>query len=73
MSPTIETWNINPLDTGPIYPFVGWETGMFVACAAFWVAFMVWKFRSESTKYAGQVRNLRNSDELHRLLNENND
>jgi hypothetical protein len=73
MNPTIETWNINPLDTGPIYPFVGWETGMFVACMGFCVAFMVWKFRSESAKYASQVRDLRNSNRLRRLLDENND
>ena len=73
MNPTIETWNVNPLDTGPIYPFVGWEMGMFVACTAFCVAFLVWKFRTESAKYAAQARDLRNSNDLHRLPDGNND
>lgn len=68
MNPTIETWNINPLDTGPIYPLVGWEMGMFIACAAFCLGFMVWKFRTESAKYAVQTGDLQKSDELHRLL-----
>ena len=68
MNPTIPTWSGNPLDIGPIYPFVGWEMGMFVACAAFCVGFMAWKFRMENEKYATHARGLRNSNELHRLL-----
>ena len=73
MSPTIESWNINPLDTGPIYPFVGWETGMFAACVAFSVGFLVWKFRTESAKYASHAQDLRKSNELYRLLDHNDD
>ena len=73
MNPTIKTWNVNPLDTGPIYPFVGWETGMFIACSAFFVAFMVWKFRTERAKYTSQSIALRNSNALHRLLDKNLD
>jgi len=72
MNPTIETWDINPLETGPIYPFVGLETGMFIACIAFSVAFMVWKFRTESAKYAAQARDLRSSG-LRGLLDDHDD
>ncbi|MEO2034879.1 MAG: hypothetical protein ABGZ35_22595 [Planctomycetaceae bacterium] len=68
MNPTIETWNVNPLDTGPIYPLVGWEMEMFIGCAAFCLGFMVWKFRTESAKYAAQTVDLQKSNELHRLL-----
>ncbi len=70
MGPTgpIESWNINPIDVGPIYPFVGWEILMFVASVAFCVAFMVWKFKTESAKYAAKAQELRESDELAKTL-----
>ena len=61
MDPTIKNWNINPLDVGPIYPFVGAEMLMCAACAAFCAAFMIWKFRMETAKYASSARKLRRS------------
>ncbi len=64
----IESWNINPTEVGPIYPFAGWELLMVAVCVAFFVAFMVWKFVSENAKYAEQVRQLHASDELARAL-----
>ena len=66
----IDSWNVNPLDVGPIYPFVGWEMLMFVASVAFCVAFMVWKFKTENAKYAAKARELRESDELASALEE---
>jgi hypothetical protein len=71
MSPTIESWNINPLDVGPIYPFVGWEGPMCAAGLAFCVAFMVWKLRTENAKYSAAAEKLRNSNELQEALNTN--
>ena len=68
MNPTIESWNVNWPDVGPIYPFLGGEFLMFAACVAFFVAFLIWKFRSESAKYAANARKLRESNELHRAL-----
>ena len=68
MDPTIKNWNINPLDVGPIYPYVGAEMLMCVACAAFCAAFMIWKFRMEAAKYASSARKLRESDELQKSL-----
>lgn len=60
----IENWNVNPTEVGPLYPFVGSEMLMIVVCAAFFLAFMVWKFATENAKYAEQVRNLRASGDL---------
>ena len=68
MSPTIETWNINPFDVGPIYPFVGWEGPMFAAGLAFCAAFMAWKLRTENAKYTAAAEKLRNSTELQAAL-----
>jgi hypothetical protein len=64
----IESWNVNPFDVGPLYPFAGWETWMFAACVAFCVVFMYWKFATESAKYRIRARTLRESDELARVL-----
>ena len=60
----IESWNVNPMDVGPIYPFEGWESLMFTASVAFCIAFMVWKFATESATYAEKARQLRESDDL---------
>lgn len=64
----IESWNVNPIDVGPIYPFVGWEALMCLVCAAFFVLFMVWKFLTENAKYAQATRRLRESNELAKNL-----
>lgn len=60
----IESWNVNPIDVGPIYPFVGWEPLMCLVCVSFCVLFMAWKFLTESAKYAQATRHLRESNEL---------
>jgi hypothetical protein len=64
----IQSWQINPAEVGPIYPFAGWEILMLVACLAFGVMFMVWKFNSESANYAQKSRQLRESGELAKIL-----
>ncbi|MEO1995747.1 MAG: hypothetical protein ABGZ17_10780 [Planctomycetaceae bacterium] len=61
MSPTIESWTENPANIGPLYPFVGWEVPMGVACAAVCVGFLVWKFRSENAHYEDMVRRLKDA------------
>ncbi len=71
MNPTIESWNVNWPDVGPIYPFLGGESLMFAACVAFFVAFLIWKFRTENAKYATASRKLREPNELHRALTMN--
>ena len=68
MSPTIETWNLNPSDVGPLYPLAGWEERMFVACALFCIAFLVWKFATESTQYAAKAERLGRPGELSSAL-----
>ena len=60
-----------PLEIGPIYPFVGWEIWMFLACVLFCIALTVWKIRSESAHYAEKVRSLKETGELSRILRAN--
>lgn len=61
MTPTLESWNNNPLDIGPMYPLVGTEVAMVLACFAFCIVFMVWKFRTEGDKYRKQTARLHDS------------
>ena len=60
----VESWNVNPIDVGPIYPFVGWETLMFAACVAFCIGFIVWKISTETANYAAKAQQLRDPNEL---------
>lgn len=55
----VHSWNVNLSELGPIYPFVGWEGTMLAVCAAMCVAFMIWKFATETAKYAERVEELR--------------
>ena len=70
MNPTIESWQTNPFQVGPIYPLVGWEFSMFAACVVFCVAFMIWKFATENAKYAAKAERLRKPGELDAVLSE---
>lgn len=51
----IQTWNLNPADVGPLYPFVGWEGVMTVIAVALWLGFHVWHYRKETA----DLRNMR--------------
>ena len=65
---SIASWETNPLEIGPMYPFVGWEVAMFIACVAFCLAFTIWKFVSEHRHYMTKARELRESGELERIF-----
>ncbi len=55
----VTTWQGNPLELGPLYPFLGAETLMFGVSVAICVAFLVWKLISENTKYKEQAKKIR--------------
>jgi len=61
----IVTWQGNPLELGPLYPFQGAETLMLGACAAVSVAFLVWKMIAENNKYNRQAKNIRQGANHH--------
>ena len=68
----IESWNVDPAELGPIYPFTGWTVFMFVACVGFCVGFMVWKFVTENAGYAARAVELRDSEEMQNRLSADN-
>ena len=57
MTSPIDSWS-SPTNLGPLYPLVGYEFVMFIACAAALLGFLVWKFRSEHTQYRQMVAEL---------------
>ena len=58
MIPTIESWQTNPLEVGPIYPWVGLEVWMVIAAALFCLFFLAWKLSSENSRYDHMSREL---------------
>lgn len=47
----VSSWT-SPEALGPIYPFLGWEGAMVVACLALWLGWTVWQWRLEEADYA---------------------
>lgn len=43
----VSSWQVNPLDLGPLYPFVGFEFVLVGICAMFWIGYTVWQIRFE--------------------------
>ena len=59
---TIDSWAGNPLEVGPIYPWVGAEVVLFLIGLALWVGWMVWQIKSEADVYSREARRLRKRD-----------
>lgn len=47
----IDSWTNNPLDVGPLYPFVGWEMALFVVCLILWIVYTIWQIRFERNHF----------------------
>ena len=58
---TIESWAVNPLEQGPLYPFAGFEVLLFAVAAALWLAWTVWQFRNESATIEKEFQQLTSS------------
>jgi len=59
----VNTWQGDPLELGPLYPFLGSETLMYGVAVAICVAFLVWKLKSENTKYKRQAKKIQQGEE----------
>jgi hypothetical protein len=55
----VESWQGNPLDLGPIYPFPGLEVLLFIVCVAAWIGWTVWQARLENATYAREAETLK--------------
>ena len=59
--PTIESWAVNPLEQGPLYPFAGIEVLLFLVSVALWLAWTVWQFRNEGATIEKESQQLTGS------------
>ena len=56
---TIKSWADNPLEVGPMYPWVGWEVVLFLVSLALWFCWMVWQIKTESEAYSQEAQRLK--------------
>jgi hypothetical protein len=70
MTGNFGNWDGNITDIGPIYPFVGAEWLMVILLLVFWIAWHVVQVRSETRQHEEEARNLRQGDNLYRVLQE---
>ncbi len=60
----IENWLGNPLEIGPMYPFVGLEIALFVVSFALTIVYMIWQLRLEARTYEKEARALASQADL---------
>lgn len=65
---SVENWDGNVTDLGPIYPFVGWEGFMVLLCVIIWVGWHIWQIRMENRRLDEQCRELRQSGSLQKAV-----
>ncbi|MFZ5791743.1 MAG: hypothetical protein ACOY3L_13710 [Pseudomonadota bacterium] len=63
-----ENWHGNMLDIGPLYPFVGSEGLLTIIGFAFWIVWMIWQWRMESSNYEDDMQTLKQNDNMSRAL-----
>ena len=58
----INSWAVNPQAIGAMYPFVGWETLMFILLVLFWLTWTIWQFRREAAALEKAAQALHEED-----------
>lgn len=64
MSTGIETWNMNLLDIGPMYPLPGWETLFALIGIVTWIIWHLIQIRLENSVYEKEERHYFNKEML---------
>jgi len=68
MSTGIETWNVDLLTIGPMYPFPGTEVLWVVIGLATWVIWHIWQFRLENSNFEDDLKTLKQGDNMTKAL-----
>ncbi len=66
----VETWAVDLVTVGPIYPMVGSEVVLWIIGMALWILWHIWQGRHESITYAEERRNLDTPEKLERAMTE---
>ena len=67
----VESWGGNPMELGPLYPFVGAEMFLFIICFALWVVYTIWQMKFETARYDQEAQALAESDRLADTIQKN--
>jgi hypothetical protein len=66
----VETWAVDLVSVGPIYPMVGSEVVLWIIGIVLWVLWHIWQGRHENATYAEERRNLDTPEKLHKAMTE---
>lgn len=72
MSTGIETWNMNLLDIGPMYPFAGTEVFWALIGIATWIIWHILQIRSENRVYDEEEKKFSDKGALHKAMHASN-
>jgi len=68
MSTGLTTWHINPLDLGPLYPFVGSEMFWVLLGLATWIVWHIVQIRGEEATMGREDELFKDSERLVRAM-----
>jgi hypothetical protein len=66
----VESWAGRILDIGPIYPFVGSETFLFILGLIFWVGWHIWQTRIETKEFEEDLARIKRAGGVSRALDQ---
>lgn len=66
----VESWAVDLVEIGPIYPMVGTEVLLWILGLAFWIIWHVWQFRFETQTYEQDVKLLDTPAKLESAIRE---
>jgi hypothetical protein len=68
MSTGIQSWNVDLLGIGPMYPFVGWEVVLVIIGLASWVIWHIIQMRAENETLAAEEEHYANDGRLEQAM-----
>ena len=69
----VETWqNVNGEEIAAIYPFVGIEVALVIACVIFWIGFHIWQIKQENKEIGEDHELLKKNGNLERVVKGDN-
>lgn len=64
----VTTWAVDLADIGPIYPFQGTETLLWIVGLACWLGWHVWSIRWEKAYHRDRIKKFGDKDTLKKSL-----
>lgn len=65
---SFENWAGSIADLGPVYPFVGWETALWILGLVLWIVWHVIQARRENRRYQEEIERFGKPDALRKII-----